>query len=102
MQQMGIKDVKRVYSTRELAPAKNIVFAATGVTDGALTEGSALLWRRSSHGLAGHEPVRAKGAIRGHRPSGQPTGYQGAVLSCELLRNCARTMHDEGFDLLRS
>jgi len=39
MRQMGIKDVKRVYSTQELAPAKNIVFAATGVTDGALLKG---------------------------------------------------------------
>jgi fructose-1,6-bisphosphatase/sedoheptulose 1,7-bisphosphatase-like protein len=39
MQRMGIKDVKRVYSTEELAPAKNIVFAATGVTDGALLKG---------------------------------------------------------------
>jgi fructose-1,6-bisphosphatase class II len=39
MQQMGIKDVKRVYSTQDLAPAKNIVFAATGVTDGALLKG---------------------------------------------------------------
>ncbi|MCI0627302.1 MAG: class II fructose-bisphosphatase [Acidobacteria bacterium] len=39
MQQMGIKDLKRVYSTEDLAPAKNIVFAATGVTDGALLKG---------------------------------------------------------------
>jgi fructose-1,6-bisphosphatase class II len=39
MRQMGIKDPKRVYSTQELAPAKNIVFAATGVTDGALLKG---------------------------------------------------------------
>ena len=39
MQQMGIKDPKRVYSTQDLAPAKNIVFAATGVTDGALLKG---------------------------------------------------------------
>ena len=39
MQQMGIKDVKRVYSTQDLAPAKNIVFAATGVTDGSLLKG---------------------------------------------------------------
>ena len=36
---MGIKDLKKVYSTTELAPAKNIVFAATGVTDGSLLKG---------------------------------------------------------------
>jgi fructose-1,6-bisphosphatase II len=39
MRRMGITDVKRVYRTEELAPAKNIVFAATGVTDGALLKG---------------------------------------------------------------
>lgn len=39
MQQMGIKDPNRVYSTQDLAPAENIVFAPTGVTDGALLKG---------------------------------------------------------------
>jgi fructose-1,6-bisphosphatase class II len=39
MQQMGITDLNRIYSTEDLAPAKNIVFAATGVTDGALLKG---------------------------------------------------------------
>jgi fructose-1,6-bisphosphatase II len=36
---MGIQDMRRIYSTEELAPAKNIVFAATGVTDGGLLKG---------------------------------------------------------------
>jgi fructose-1,6-bisphosphatase II len=39
MQQMGIRDVTRVYSTQELAPGKNLVFAACGVTDGNLLQG---------------------------------------------------------------
>ena len=39
MRQEGIRDPKRVYLTQELAPAKSIVFAATGVTDGALLKG---------------------------------------------------------------
>ncbi|MFZ0707386.1 MAG: fructose-bisphosphatase class II, partial [Candidatus Korobacteraceae bacterium] len=39
MQDMGIKDPKRIYIAEELAPGKNIVFAATGVTDGPLLEG---------------------------------------------------------------
>ncbi|MEW5978443.1 MAG: class II fructose-bisphosphatase [Acidobacteriota bacterium] len=39
MRRMGIHDVKRVYRTEDLAPARNIVFAATGVTDGALLKG---------------------------------------------------------------
>ena len=36
---MGIKDPKRIYSTRDLAPGKNIVFACTGVTNGDLLRG---------------------------------------------------------------
>jgi fructose-1,6-bisphosphatase class II len=36
---MGITDFKRIYKSRDLAPGKNIIFAATGVTDGALMKG---------------------------------------------------------------
>jgi fructose-1,6-bisphosphatase class II len=39
MPDMGIKDPKRFYTAEELAPGKNIVFAATGVTDGPLLKG---------------------------------------------------------------
>src|ERR1700686_1687517 len=39
MQQMGIQDVNRIYNTPELAPGKNLVFAACGVTDGNLLQG---------------------------------------------------------------
>jgi fructose-1,6-bisphosphatase class II len=37
--EMGITDVRRVYTSRDLASGSNIVFAATGVTDGALMRG---------------------------------------------------------------
>jgi fructose-1,6-bisphosphatase class II len=36
---MGITDFKRVYRSKDLAPGKDIIFAATGVTDGALMRG---------------------------------------------------------------
>ena len=36
---MGITDMKKVYRSRDLAPGKSIIFAATGVTDGALMKG---------------------------------------------------------------
>jgi fructose-1,6-bisphosphatase II / sedoheptulose-1,7-bisphosphatase len=36
---MGINDLKKVYMTEDLAPGKHIIFAATGVTDGALLKG---------------------------------------------------------------
>ncbi|MBV8729385.1 MAG: class II fructose-bisphosphatase [Acidobacteriia bacterium] len=39
MQEMGIRDVKKIYDTSELAPGRNLVFAACGVTDGNLLQG---------------------------------------------------------------
>jgi fructose-1,6-bisphosphatase II len=36
---MGITDFKRVYRARDLAPGSRLIFAATGVTDGALMRG---------------------------------------------------------------
>jgi fructose-1,6-bisphosphatase class II len=38
-QRMGISDPHRIYTARELAPGKNIVFAACGVTEGTLLDG---------------------------------------------------------------
>ena len=39
MQAMGITDVNRIYTAPELAPGRNLVFAACGVTDGNLLQG---------------------------------------------------------------
>ena len=39
VESMGIRDPKRVYSARDLAPGGQIVFAAAGVTEGALLHG---------------------------------------------------------------
>jgi fructose-1,6-bisphosphatase II len=36
---MGITDFKRVYRSKDLAPGRSIIFAATGVTDGTLMRG---------------------------------------------------------------
>ena len=36
---MGIRDHKKVYTTAELAPGREMIFAATGVTDGSLLKG---------------------------------------------------------------
>ncbi|MDX1979977.1 MAG: class II fructose-bisphosphatase, partial [Bryobacteraceae bacterium] len=36
---MGIRDPRRVYSARDLAPGRNLVFAASGVTEGPLLRG---------------------------------------------------------------
>jgi fructose-1,6-bisphosphatase class II len=39
LESMGIKDHNKIYDTDDLAPGKKIIFAATGVTDGALLKG---------------------------------------------------------------
>jgi fructose-1,6-bisphosphatase class II len=36
---MGISDFKKVYRSKDLAPGKSVIFAATGVTDGTLMRG---------------------------------------------------------------
>ncbi|HEX7894053.1 MAG TPA: fructose-bisphosphatase class II, partial [Terriglobales bacterium] len=36
---MGIRDKKRIYKAEDLAPGDQLIFAATGVTDGALLKG---------------------------------------------------------------
>jgi len=53
MQAMGIRDVKKIYDTQELAPGRNLVFAACGVTDGNLLQGV----RFSSDGVHTHSVV---------------------------------------------
>ena len=39
LESMGIHDVNKVYDVNDLAPGRKIIFAATGVTDGALLKG---------------------------------------------------------------
>lgn len=39
VEKMGITDPKRIYTARDLAPGEQIIFAATGVTDGSLLHG---------------------------------------------------------------
>jgi fructose-1,6-bisphosphatase II len=39
VQCMGIKDPHKIYTAEELAPGKQLIFAATGVTDGSLMRG---------------------------------------------------------------
>jgi fructose-1,6-bisphosphatase class II len=39
LKDMGIDDIRRVYQTEDLAPGRRMIFAACGVTDGALLKG---------------------------------------------------------------
>jgi fructose-1,6-bisphosphatase II / sedoheptulose-1,7-bisphosphatase len=58
----GIKDLKRVYTTNELAKPDNVMFAATGVTNGTMLQGV----RRFAGGAVTHSLVmRSKsGTVR--------------------------------------
>jgi fructose-1,6-bisphosphatase class II len=39
IERMGIRDPRKIYEAEELAPGKQMIFAATGVTEGALLKG---------------------------------------------------------------
>ncbi|MGH9394989.1 MAG: class II fructose-bisphosphatase [Terriglobales bacterium] len=39
LQAMGVRDLKRIYRTEDLAPGESILFAACGVTEGSLLKG---------------------------------------------------------------
>jgi fructose-1,6-bisphosphatase II len=39
LRKMGIEDLDRVYGTEDLAPGRNVIFAAAGVTEGTLLKG---------------------------------------------------------------
>jgi fructose-1,6-bisphosphatase class II len=39
LKKMGITDLDKIYRTEDLAPGKNVIFAAAGVTDGSLLKG---------------------------------------------------------------
>jgi fructose-1,6-bisphosphatase II / sedoheptulose-1,7-bisphosphatase len=39
LRKMGIEDLQKVFRTEDLAPGKNVIFAAAGVTDGSLLRG---------------------------------------------------------------
>jgi fructose-1,6-bisphosphatase II len=59
---MGITDFKKIYRSKDLAPGKNIIFAATGVTDGALMRGVRFFGdgTRTSSVIMQNEPHRIR------------------------------------------
>jgi fructose-1,6-bisphosphatase II len=60
MQEMGIRDVNRIYTTPELAPGQTLVFAACGVTDGDLLRGV----RFTGDGMHTHSVVMTSSQAR--------------------------------------
>jgi fructose-1,6-bisphosphatase II / sedoheptulose-1,7-bisphosphatase len=60
MQHMGIRDMSKIYDTAELAPGRNLIFAACGVTDGNLLQGV----RFSGDGVHTHSVVMTSAPAR--------------------------------------
>src|SRR6476646_10617660 len=59
---MGISDFKRIYRSKDLAPGKHVIFAATGVTDGTLMRGVRFFGdgTRTSSVIMQNEPHRIR------------------------------------------
>src|SRR5262249_37587043 len=59
---MGISDTKKIYRAKDLAPGNSIIFAATGVTDGALMRGVRLFGDgiRTSSVIMQNDPHRIR------------------------------------------
>src|SRR4030088_1123462 len=59
---MGITDFKKVYRSKDLAPGKDIIFAATGVTDGTLMRGVRFFGDgiRTTSGILQNDPHRIR------------------------------------------
>jgi fructose-1,6-bisphosphatase class II len=79
VQNMGIRDPKRIYSARDLAPGKKVIFAASGVTQGALLQGVRFFGEGCrTHSLVmtrAVNRVRFVDTVHMHRPPG-PRGVR--------------------------
>ena len=76
---MGIKDKNKIYEAEDLAPGKQLIFAATGVTEGVADEGSALLRRRHANILRSPDPAHRQSALHRQHPSGEGAGCESEV-----------------------
>jgi fructose-1,6-bisphosphatase/sedoheptulose 1,7-bisphosphatase-like protein len=64
----GIDNCKRIYRSADLASGENIVFVATGVTDGSLLEGVS----NPAHHVSGDADGAAQHSFHRHDPPVQP------------------------------
>ena len=84
---MGITDFKKIYRSKDLAPGENIIFAATGVTDGTLMRGvrffgdgtrtSSVIMQNDPHRIRFIDSIHvAPGCRRRRSGSDLPAEYQ--------------------------
>ncbi len=76
---MGIKDKNKIYEAEDLAPGKQLIFAATGVTEGVVAEGSALLRRRHANLIGRPDAAHRQSALHRQHSSGEGAGCEGEV-----------------------
>ncbi len=88
---MGIKDKNRIYEAEDLAPGKQLIFAATGVTDGALLKGVRFFGEgtRTSSVILTHQD--RQGALHRKHSPGERAGCEGEirVATVRRYRRCA-------------
>ena len=82
---MGIKDKNRIYEAEDLAPGKQLIFAATGVTDGALLKGVRFFGEGTRTSSVIMTLRTGQGAVCGEHSSGKGAGCEGTVLITSIL-----------------
>ena len=76
---MGINDKKKIYEAEDLAPGKQLIFAATGVTDGALMKGVRFFGEGNANFIRHHDAEYREGPIHRQHSPGQGSGCEGPV-----------------------
>ena len=86
---MGITDFKKVYRSKDLAPGKSIIFAATGVTDGTLMKGVRFFGdgNRTSSVIMQNEPhqIRFIDSIHVATSKARPDSFLEGCAACSSI-----------------
>ena len=80
VEEMGIRDPKRVYTAHDLAPGKQIVFAACGSDRRSAAPRRPILRRRLPHAFAGDDVRVAEGAVYRYGPHVPGAGAAGRAV----------------------
>ena len=81
LNEMGISDPNKIYDTNDLAPGKKIIFAATGVTDGALLRGVRFFGVGQANAFGRDDDRLQEHPFCRHRPRRRRAGRGDPVLS---------------------
>ena len=76
---MGIKDKNKIYEAEDLAPGKQLIFAATGVTEGSLMKGVRFFGEGHADIIGDPDPAHRESAFHRQHPPGEGAGCEGEV-----------------------